>query len=92
VVIADNDIEHGHERFKNAFHTLTRVLCSQFPPMIFMVLDDLQWADVSSSLEVIDFLISDIQNPNPLMIIGSYRSSEQVDENSIIFNKIASNP
>jgi hypothetical protein len=23
VVIADNDIKHGHERFKNAFHTLT---------------------------------------------------------------------
>jgi histidine kinase len=53
---------------------------------MIMVLDDLQWADVSS-LEVIDFLISDMQNPNPLMIIGSYRSSE-VDENSILFNKI----
>jgi predicted ATPase len=85
VVIADKDIEHGHEPFKNAFRTLTRVLCSQFSPMV-MVLDDLQWADVSS-LEVIDFPISDIQNPNPLMIVGSYRSSE-VDENSILFNKI----
>lgn len=81
----DSDIEYGHERFRNAFRTLTRALNRLFSPMV-LVLDDLQWADVSS-LEVIDFLIADLQNPNMLMIIGCYRSNE-VDENSLLFNKI----
>eukprot|EP00980_Cylindrotheca_fusiformis_P027511 scaffold20794_cov117-Cylindrotheca_fusiformis.AAC.3 len=78
------DIEHGHERVKNAFRTLTRALSSQFSPMV-IVLDDLQWADVTC-LEAIDFLISDMQNANSLMVIGCYRSNE-ADENSLIFNK-----
>ena len=50
------------------------------------MLDDLQWADISS-LDIVDYLISDVQNPHPLMIIGCYRSNE-VDENSILFNRI----
>eukprot|EP00980_Cylindrotheca_fusiformis_P027509 scaffold20794_cov117-Cylindrotheca_fusiformis.AAC.1 len=79
------DIEYGHERVKNAFRSLTRVLCSQFSPVV-IVLDDVQWADVTS-LEAIDFLISDRQNENSFMIVGCYRSNE-VDENSLLFNKI----
>eukprot|EP00980_Cylindrotheca_fusiformis_P031803 scaffold27003_cov113-Cylindrotheca_fusiformis.AAC.1 len=79
------DVEHGHERVKNAFRTITRALCSQFSPMV-VVLDDVQWADVTS-LEAIDFLISDRQNKNSFMIVLCYRSSE-VDENSLLFNKI----
>lgn len=69
-----SDYEASQERWKYAFRLLTRVLGSFFSPMI-IVLDDLQWADVSS-LEVIDFLLSDSQNSNALMLIGCYRSNE----------------
>ncbi|CAJ1961245.1 unnamed protein product [Cylindrotheca closterium] len=74
-----------HERWKYAFRTFTRILGSHFAPIIIM-LDDLQWADVSS-LDIMDYLMSDVQNPYPLMIIGCYRSNE-VDENSILYNRI----
>lgn len=43
----------------------------------YQVLDDLQWADVAS-LEVLDVLITDRENPN-LMIVGLYRSNEVED-------------
>eukprot|EP00980_Cylindrotheca_fusiformis_P004976 scaffold1054_cov124-Cylindrotheca_fusiformis.AAC.16 len=79
------DIEHGHERVKNAFRALTRAMCSQFSPMV-IVLDDVQWAD-ATSLEAIDFLISDRQNENSFMIVGCYRANE-IDENSLLFNKL----
>jgi len=81
----DVDIEYGTERWKYAFRTLTRVFNSHVSPLV-LVLDDLQWADVSS-LEVMDYLISDVQNPNQLLVIGCYRSNE-VDENSILYNRI----
>ena len=74
-----------HERWKYAFRTFTRILGSYLPPIV-MVLDDIQWADISS-LDALDYLISDVQNPHPLMIIGCYRSNE-VDENSILYNRI----
>ncbi|CAJ1961239.1 unnamed protein product [Cylindrotheca closterium] len=74
-----------HERWKFAFRTFTRILGSYFTPIV-MVLDDLQWADISS-LDILDYLVSDVQNPNPLMIIGCFRSNE-VDENSILYNRI----
>jgi len=51
-----------------------------------IVLDDLQWAD-AASLDVLEYLISDVQNPYPLMIIGCYRSNE-VNENSILYNRM----
>jgi predicted ATPase len=81
------DFEAGLERWKFAFRVLTRFLNSQFSLMI-LVLDDLQWADVSS-LAVLEYLISDTQNPHPLMIIGCYRSNE-VDESHILSAKILS--
>eukprot|EP00980_Cylindrotheca_fusiformis_P010936 scaffold2499_cov125-Cylindrotheca_fusiformis.AAC.27 len=68
------DYDAGQKRWKYAFRLLTRALGSFFSPMI-IVLDDLQWADVSS-LEVIDFLLSDTQNENAMMVIGCYRSNE----------------
>jgi len=74
-----------HERWKYAFRTFTRILGSYFAPIV-LVLDDIQWADISS-LDILDHLVSDVQNPNPLMIIGCFRSNE-VDENSILYNRI----
>ncbi|KAL3942928.1 MAG: hypothetical protein SGBAC_002956 [Bacillariaceae sp.] len=77
--------ESSLERLRFAFRVLTRAFSSSFAPMVIL-LDDLQWADVSS-LQVLDFLMSDAQNENPLMIIGCYRSDE-VDANSLLYNKI----
>mmetsp|Transcript_24971 Transcript_24971/g.61466 ORF Transcript_24971/g.61466 Transcript_24971/m.61466 type:complete len:1179 (+) Transcript_24971:105-3641(+) len=79
------ELENGLERLKHAFRVLIRVLCQEFTPFL-LVLDDLQWADVQS-LQVLDSLISDIQNENKLMVVGTYRSDE-VDENSLLYNKI----
>jgi predicted ATPase len=56
------------ERWKYAFRVLTRVLNSYSSPVV-LVLDDLQWAD-ASSLGVVDYLLSDTQNTNELMIVG----------------------
>eukprot|EP00980_Cylindrotheca_fusiformis_P008825 scaffold1886_cov97-Cylindrotheca_fusiformis.AAC.2 len=64
-----------------------KALNAEFSPIV-LVLDDLQWAD-ESSLEVMDFLISDLQNPNALMIVGCYRSNE-VDGQSLLFKKVQS--
>jgi len=74
-----------HERWKQAFRMLTRILSLHFSTIV-MVLDDLQWAD-APSLDIMECLISDVENPYPLMIIGCYRSNE-VDENSILYNRI----
>ncbi|CAJ1932229.1 unnamed protein product [Cylindrotheca closterium] len=81
----DDELENGIERLKYTFRLLIRVFCDHFLPLV-LFLDDLQWADVSS-LQMIDYLISDTDNENPLLIIGSYRSDE-ADENSLLFNKI----
>mmetsp|Transcript_6116 Transcript_6116/g.14398 ORF Transcript_6116/g.14398 Transcript_6116/m.14398 type:complete len:1158 (+) Transcript_6116:126-3599(+) len=81
------ELENGLDRLRYAFRILTRALSAEFAPLV-LFLDDLQWADVSS-LQVLDFVISDTQNPNPIMIIGCYRSDE-VDENSLLYNKIQS--
>ena len=62
------------KKWKYAFRLLTRALNSVFSPIV-LVLDDLQWSDLSS-LQVIDYLISDMQNPNRIMILGCYRSEE----------------
>jgi predicted ATPase len=79
------DFEALQERVKYAFRVLTRVLSSYFSPLV-LILDDLQWTNVSS-LDFVDYLMSDTQNSNALMIIGCYRSNE-VDENHILFNRI----
>ncbi|KAL3940658.1 MAG: hypothetical protein SGBAC_004844 [Bacillariaceae sp.] len=83
--IGADEIEGIQERLRFAFRVLMRVFCSVCCPLV-LFLDDLQWADVSS-LQVMDFLISDIQNQNALMIIGCYRSVD-VDENSLLHNKM----
>ncbi|CAJ1938999.1 unnamed protein product [Cylindrotheca closterium] len=82
---ADHDIMNGLDSLRFAFRALTRALSAEFSPMV-LVLDDLQWADISSLL-ILDCLVTDAQNRNPLMVIGCYRSDE-VDENSILVNKI----
>jgi predicted ATPase len=58
-----------------AMNTMTTVV-------MVLMFDDLRWADISS-LQVIDYLISDTLNPRPLMIIGSYRSNE-VDKSHML--------
>ncbi|KAL3938434.1 MAG: hypothetical protein SGBAC_006652 [Bacillariaceae sp.] len=78
-------LENGLERLKYAFRVLIRILCKEFTPFL-LVLDDLQWADVQS-LQILECLISDIQNENKLMLVATYRS-EEVDENSLLYNKI----
>ncbi|CAJ1957594.1 unnamed protein product [Cylindrotheca closterium] len=80
-----DEAEGGVDRLRFAFRVLTQVFSAVFSPLI-LFLDDLHWADVSS-LQVLEYLISDTQNENPLMIIGSYRS-EEVDENSLLHNKM----
>ncbi|CAJ1938997.1 unnamed protein product [Cylindrotheca closterium] len=81
----DHSLESGQERLRFAFRALTRVFSAVFSPLV-LVLDDLQWSDISS-LQILDYLITDTQNPNPLMVIGCYRS-DKVDENSVLSNKI----
>eukprot|EP00980_Cylindrotheca_fusiformis_P027453 scaffold20461_cov117-Cylindrotheca_fusiformis.AAC.16 len=80
-----SDFDAVQKRTKYAFRVLMRALNAELSPIVF-VLDDLQWADVSS-LEVMDFLISDLQNPNALMIVGCYRSNE-VDDHSLLLKEI----
>ena len=77
----DKKFDAEQERWKYSFRVLTRVLSTYLSPLV-LFLDDLQWAD-PQSLEVIDMLISDTENSNPLMIIGCYRSNE-VDERHIL--------
>ncbi|CAJ1939019.1 unnamed protein product [Cylindrotheca closterium] len=81
----DPELANGLERLRFAFRTLTRALSAEFFPMV-IVLDDLHWADILS-LQILDYLITDTNNPNPLMIIGCYRS-DLADENSVLANKI----
>eukprot|EP00526_Cylindrotheca_closterium_P003990 CAMPEP_0113610910 /NCGR_PEP_ID=MMETSP0017_2-20120614/5277_1 /TAXON_ID=2856 /ORGANISM="Cylindrotheca closterium" /LENGTH=1151 /DNA_ID=CAMNT_0000519827 /DNA_START=806 /DNA_END=4261 /DNA_ORIENTATION=- /assembly_acc=CAM_ASM_000147 len=78
-------LDNGLDRMRYAFRVLTRVLTKECSPMV-VFLDDLQWADLSS-LQMLEFLLTDSGNPNPLMILGCYRS-EEVDENSLLYNKI----
>ena len=72
--VSDRLVENGAEQMKYASRLLIRALNTVFNPIV-LVLDDLQWAD-TSSLEVIDYLLKDRQNPNQFMIIGRYRSEE----------------
>ncbi|CAJ1954192.1 unnamed protein product [Cylindrotheca closterium] len=80
-----DETEGGVDRLRFAFRALARVFSAFFSPLV-LFLDDLQWADVSSLL-VLEYLVSDSENENPLMIIGSYRT-EEVNENSLLHNKI----
>mmetsp|Transcript_4166 Transcript_4166/g.9771 ORF Transcript_4166/g.9771 Transcript_4166/m.9771 type:complete len:1111 (+) Transcript_4166:329-3661(+) len=79
----DDDLgyECGQEKWKYIFRTLTKVLCSHFSPLV-LVLDDLQWSDILS-LNVIEYIMTDTQNPNPLLIVGCYRSNEVDDSHAL---------
>ena len=87
------DYHAAQERLKYSFQILARLLCSYcHPSPILLILDDLQWAD-ASSLDLIEYLISDVQNHNALMIVGCYRSNHQEHvshENTSLSNKIQS--
>lgn len=71
---SDTGTDGLQERWKYGFRILTRLLTSKIKPLVF-VIDDLQWSD-QESLDLIEYLISDVQNTNPLMMIGCYRSNE----------------
>jgi len=74
-------VQNGTEQLKHAFRLLVRALNAAFTPIV-LVLDDLQWADLSS-LHVIDYLVSDKQNANRLMIIGCYRSEAVLGKSNL---------
>jgi len=69
---------------QNVCHTLQRfmriVSSSQTPVMLF--LDDLQWAG-STSLELIQALLSDTRGSSCLFFVGSYRDNEVHDGHPI---------
>jgi len=79
------DVEAAQTKFEHAFRVMTRVMSSCCGPLIIM-LDDLQWADVSS-LHVIDFLLSDTGNENKFMIFGCYRSND-VNDSHVLTSRI----
>jgi len=81
------DDDYMKDRWTYSFRALTRILTSYFSPLV-LLLDDLQWVDIAS-LDLLINLISDVQNLNPLMIIGCYRSNE-VSEGSILGKGIQS--
>ena len=72
---ADDEIDNRLEQMRFAFRVLTRVFSAAFFPLV-LYFDNLHWADIAS-LQVLDFLIADIQNENALMIIGCYRSGDE---------------
>ncbi|KAL3927280.1 MAG: hypothetical protein SGBAC_013148, partial [Bacillariaceae sp.] len=82
-----SNMDGMQERWNYSFRILTRLLTSHVKPLVILI-DDLQWAD-QASLDLIDCLITDNQNVNPLMFIGCYRSNE-VDETSILSKTIKS--
>ncbi|CAJ1947191.1 unnamed protein product [Cylindrotheca closterium] len=76
---SEGGMEGLQDRWKYSFRLLTRLLSAQMKPLVLLI-DDLQWAD-PASLDLIECLITDTQNVNPLMVIGCYRSNE-VNEDS----------
>jgi predicted ATPase len=84
--IESPNFEAGPDRWKYVFRVLTRILSSYFSPMV-LFFDNLQWADLAS-LNLIDSLISDSQNSNSLMIVGTFRSNE-VDKTHVLSTVIS---
>lgn len=73
--------EESKARLSYAFRILLRVVASFFAPLVIL-LDDIQWSD-AATLDLIEVLITDRDNPSGLMVIGTYRSNE-VDETHIL--------
>jgi len=57
-----------------AFCRFIRVVARVFSPLV-MTLDDLQWADTSSSFDLLEAIMTDREIPRT-MVIGIYRSNE----------------
>ena len=75
-------LESQNQQMHYAFRLLIRIVSSFFAPLV-IILDDLQWAD-SASLELLQVLTTDRENPN-LTMIGCFRSNE-VDESHVLSN------
>jgi predicted ATPase len=71
-------IEQRHQ-FRYLFLAFVRAVCNGQPHPIILVLDDLQWADVSS-LELLKAICQDSESTN-LIIIGAYRSQNLAYDN-----------
>ncbi|CAJ1947783.1 unnamed protein product [Cylindrotheca closterium] len=85
------DAEHVQQRSKYAFRVLSRALSAVVSPLVLLI-DDIQWADMAS-MDFVNHLICDEQNPNPFMIIGCYRSNnndEMLPPNSPLMERIQS--
>ncbi|KAL3934989.1 MAG: hypothetical protein SGBAC_009407 [Bacillariaceae sp.] len=68
-----NGFEANQKRWEYALRVLTRELNKIYSPLV-LFLDDVHWAD-QSSLNLIECLISDVENENPFMVVGCYRSN-----------------
>ena len=70
----DNETtENSKAKFQNAITVFYRTICKYLPTI--MILDDVQWAD-QPSMEVIEVLLSDSQNPTFFLICLSRSSNE----------------
>ena len=74
-------LAEARNRFHYAFRRFFRVVTCYFAPVV-LVLDDLQWADVSS-LDLLRVLLTDIDIAH-LMVVGCYRSNEVNDESHAV--------
>ena len=72
---AAEDPSDTRHRFNHAFRRFMRTVGKHLESSLFiMILDDLQWADVSS-IELLENILLDRENGN-LMLVGIYRSNE----------------
>ena len=74
----------NQQKLNHAFRLFIRTVCSnqQFQPLVIL-LDDLQWAD-TTSLDVMEAILTDQENKNGLLVMGCYRSDEIDDECHIL--------
>ena len=67
--------EFAKAQVNYCFRKFIRLVGTFFAPIV-LVLDDLQWAD-DASLDLLQVLITDIENPSGLLIAGLYREKEE---------------
>ncbi|CAJ1946467.1 unnamed protein product, partial [Cylindrotheca closterium] len=77
--------EANQSRWVYALRVLTRELNKIYSPLV-LFLDDVHYAD-QSSLNLIDSLVSDVENENSFMVVGCYRSNA-IGENHILPKKL----
>ncbi|CAJ1968113.1 unnamed protein product [Cylindrotheca closterium] len=81
---AGGDFGANKERLNNAIRTFFRTVATFFKPLV-MVLDDIQWADLTS-INLMQVLMTDESSSN-FMLIALYRSNE-VDQTHVVSKMI----